>query len=255
MTQRQHSKAARAAENIDHDEVARFDAIADEWWDPAGKLAPLHRLNPVRLSFIREHICAHFSRDYRSPLALEGLSIVDIGCGGGLLCEPLARLGAKMTGLDPAAESIAAARRHGAAQGLDIDYRTQRAEEIAGANETFDIVLNMEVVEHVPDVAAFLQSCGRLVRPGGLMLLSTINRTMKAYMLAIIGAEYILRWVPAGTHRWERFVTPDELTMALKGAGLTPVETCGMVYNPLTDEWKLSMDTDVNYIAAAARPA
>jgi 2-polyprenyl-6-hydroxyphenyl methylase/3-demethylubiquinone-9 3-methyltransferase len=185
--------------------------------------------------------------------ALEGLTVLDVGCGGGLISEPLARLGARVTGLDPATENIEAARRHAAGAGLNIDYRGGRVEELEG--QTFDALVCLEVVEHVPDVAAFVQACAGLVRPGGLMLLSTINRTMKAYFLAIIGAEYVLRWLPVGTHQWERFVTPAELARHLEAAGMATPAVKGLVYSPMADAWSLADDSDVNYMAAAAKPA
>lgn len=240
---------------LDETEVARFAAMAEEWWDPHGKFRPLHALNPVRLTFIRDQLCAHFGRDATAARALDGLAIADIGCGGGLLCEPMARLGATVTGLDPAEDSIAAARAHAAGQGLDIDYRVDRVESLAHAQECFDAVLAMEVVEHVPDVPAFAKVAASLVRPGGLMLLSTINRTLKSYALAIVGAEYLLRWLPIGTHRWDRFVTPSELTLACKSAGLEERACKGMIFDPIAGDWRLSRDTDVNYLMAVTRPA
>lgn len=240
---------------IDEAEVARFAAMADAWWDPDGKFGPLHAINPVRLEFIRDQVCNHFGRSERSIHPFEGLTIADIGCGGGLLCEPAARLGAQVTGLDPASDSIAAARAHASQQGLDIDYRAERAEELAATGKTFDVVIAMEVVEHVPDVKAFIKVAASLVKPGGLMLLSTINRTIKSYALAIVGAEYILRWLPVGTHRWDRFVTPGELSAACTTAGMTECARQGMIFNPLAGSWLLSQDTDVNYLMAAVRPA
>jgi 2-polyprenyl-6-hydroxyphenyl methylase/3-demethylubiquinone-9 3-methyltransferase len=238
---------------LDRDEVARFAERADDWWDAQGPFAPLHRINPTRLTYIRDRLCAHFGRDPKAPPSLAGLSVLDIGCGGGLVAEPLARLGAHVTGIDPASETIAVAKAHAQGAGLKIVYRAATAEDLAGEGKTFDAVLLFEVVEHVPDVPAFLTRIASLVKPGGVMILSTLNRTLKAYALAIVGAEYILRWVPAATHQWDRFVTPEELRAALRGAGLTPSDTTGMAYSPLADEWSLSRDTDVNYFATATR--
>ncbi len=239
---------------LDADEVARFAAMADEWWDPHGKFRPLHDLNPVRLTFIRDSLCAHFGLDSSAPRSFEGLTIADIGCGGGLLCEPMFRLGARVTGLDPASESIEAARIHAQAQGLDITYRADLAETLIEEGALFDAVFAMEVVEHVPDVPEFAKVAASLVRPGGLMLLSTINRTVKSYALAIVGAEFVMRWLPIGTHRWDRFVTPEELASACQEAGLVESGRKGMVFNPLAGSWNLSRDTDVNYLMAAGRP-
>lgn len=239
---------------LDEAEVAWFAALANEWWDPQGKFRPLHAINPTRLGFIRDQVCMQFGRGDRTIRPFEGLAIADIGCGGGLLCEPMARLGARVTGLDPAEDSIKAAHAHASAQGLEIDYRAERAEDMAERETRFDIVIAMEVVEHVPDVPAFLKVASGLVSPGGLLLLSTINRTVKSYALAIVGAEFVLRWVPVGTHRWDRFVTPGELSNACSLAGLTESVRKGMVFNPLTSSWHLSEDTDVNYLMAASRP-
>lgn len=247
--------ASTPQSTLDPAEIARFERMAAEWWDANGKFRPLHQLGPTRLAFIRDEILRHFARPQGGLRPLKGLSLLDIGCGGGLICEPLCRLGADVTGLDPGLENIEAARRHATAQGLAIDYRVGTVESLASTGAAFDVVVCLEVVEHVPDVAAFLATCGRLLRPGGVMLLSTINRTLKAYMLAIIGAEYVLRWLPVGTHQWDRFVTPDELSRHLAGAGLAPPRFSGMVYNPLADSWSLSGDTDVNYLAASAKPA
>jgi len=246
--------AASPAASVDPDEVARFSAQAAEWWDPQGKFRPLHQLNPVRLSFIRDEVCAHFSRDPRSVRSFSGLRLVDIGCGGGLLCEPMANLGAEVVGVDPSRNNVETARAHAREQGLKIDYRRASAEDLAEAGETFDIVLNMEVVEHVTDVGPFINACGRLVRPGGLMFLATLNRTLKAFALAIVGAEYILRWLPRGTHRWEKFVTPEELERALSAAGLRARKPVGVIYNPIADAWLQSSDTDVNYMLVAEKP-
>ncbi len=238
---------------LDPGEVERFGRIATEWWDPAGKFRPLHKLGPARLAFIREEAVRHFGLDGGSLRPLGGLNVLDIGCGGGLVCEPMARLGGAVTGLDPAAENIEAARQHASAQGLCVHYRAARVEDLVGEGLQFDLVLCLEVVEHVPDVAAFLAACARLVRPGGLMVLSTINRTLKSYALAIVGAEYILRWLPVGTHQWDRFVTPDELRRHVAAAGLGDLRTRGLVYDPFADLWSLGADTDVNYMAAAAK--
>jgi 2-polyprenyl-6-hydroxyphenyl methylase/3-demethylubiquinone-9 3-methyltransferase len=239
---------------LDAGEVDRFARIASEWWDPNGKFRPLHKIGPARLGFMVDHLTAHFSLP-SGLRRLEGLKILDIGCGGGLISEPLARLGADVTGIDPALENIETARRHATASGLTIDYRQALVEDLTAEGATFDAVLCLEVVEHVPDVPAFLKVCSDLVRPGGLMIVSTLNRTLKAYFLAIIGAEYILRWLPVGTHQWERFVTPDELRQHLRSSGLAEPSLRGLVYNPLADQWSLSNDTDVNYMAAAAKPA
>jgi 2-polyprenyl-6-hydroxyphenyl methylase/3-demethylubiquinone-9 3-methyltransferase len=241
--------------NLDPAEVARFERIAAEWWDPAGKFGPLHRLGPARMSFLRDRLAGHFGRKLPALRPLEGLAVLDIGCGGGLVAEPLARLGARVTGIDPAADNIAAARAHAGPQDLAIAYRAVTAETLRDEGATFDAVLVLEVVEHVPDPTGFIALAAGLVRPGGLMLASTINRTLKAWALAIVGAEYILRWLPAGTHRWDRFVTPDEMARYMAAAGLTDMAFEGLVYDPLADRWSLSPDTDVNYFAAAAKPA
>lgn len=240
---------------LDGDEVARFAKLAGEWWDETGPFRPLHRINPTRLTFIRDRLCAHFQRDPKAVPSLTGLSVLDIGCGGGLVAEPLTRLGATVTGIDPAAETIEAAKTHARGARLSITYEATTAEALADAEQSFDAVLLLEVVEHVPDVPAFLKRIAPLVAPGGMMILSTLNRTLKAYALAIVCAEYVLRWLPAGTHQWDRFVRPDELQTALCGAGLELANTTGMVYDPLADEWSLSTDTDVNYFAAATRAA
>ncbi|HEX8663873.1 MAG TPA: bifunctional 2-polyprenyl-6-hydroxyphenol methylase/3-demethylubiquinol 3-O-methyltransferase UbiG [Beijerinckiaceae bacterium] len=239
---------------IDPQEVARFDRLARDWWDPKGPMRPLHRLNPVRLAYVRDEACRRFSRDPRGARPLEGLAALDVGCAGGLLSEPLARLGAAVTGLDPAAENVAVARLHAERAGLAIDYREDAIEAVAGRGERFELVLAMEVVEHVADVPAFVAACCRTVAPGGLLLMSTINRTLRAYALAIVGAEYVLGWLPKGTHDWQKFVTPDELSDAITAGGLAIADTRGMVYNPLTDGWSLSRDTGVNYMVAAERP-
>jgi 2-polyprenyl-6-hydroxyphenyl methylase / 3-demethylubiquinone-9 3-methyltransferase len=243
-----------SAGTLDPGEVDRFARLASEWWDANGKFRALHRIGPARLAFLRDEMVRHFALAGGGLRPLAGLRVLDVGCGGGLIAEPLARLGAEVTGLDPAPETIEAARRHAVGEGLEIDYRAGRVEELVVEAAAFDAVVCLEVIEHVPDAAVFLQSCARLVRPGGLMLLSTLNRTLKAYLLAIIGGEYILRWLPVGTHQWDRFVTPDELARHLRSAGLAAPVVKGLVYNPLADTWSVGGDTDVNYLAAAAKP-
>jgi 2-polyprenyl-6-hydroxyphenyl methylase/3-demethylubiquinone-9 3-methyltransferase len=247
--------AAREGSTIDPAEVARFDALAKSWWDPKGPMAVLHKFNPVRLAFIRDLACERFGRDPKSLQALKDLSIVDIGCGGGVLSEPLARLGAQVTGLDPATTNIAVARAHAQKAGIEVDYREEMIEAVVASGARFDIVLAMEVVEHVADVEAFVASCCAAVSPGGLLVMATLNRTLKSYALAIVGAEYILRWLPRGTHDWEKFVTPDELEAAIETGGLSVFAREGVAYNPLADRWSRSRDLDVNYMLAAQRQA
>ena len=242
-----------AGSTIDEDEVQRFSALATEWWNPRGKMAPLHKFNPVRIGYIRDQAALRFGRDAKRLDSMKGLRILDIGCGGGLLSEPLARLGADMVGVDPSATNIEAAKQHAEQSGLAIDYRCGTAEELAEAGEQFDIVLAMEVVEHVADVPLFVASCADMVKPGGLMIAATLNRTLKSFALAIVGAEYILRWLPRGTHQWDKFVKPDELEAAIEDAGLNVIGERGVIYNPLADRWQLSSDMDVNYMLAAAR--
>jgi 2-polyprenyl-6-hydroxyphenyl methylase/3-demethylubiquinone-9 3-methyltransferase len=241
--------------NVDPLEVERFARIASEWWDPAGKFAPLHRLGPARMTLLRDRLAAHFERPLPAQKPFGGLTILDIGCGGGLVSEPLARLGATVTGIEPASDNIAAARAHAIQSGLDIDYRAITAEDLVASGSTFDAVLCLEVIEHVPDPAEFMARISRLVRPDGMLITSTINRTMKAWLLAIIGAEYILRWLPAGTHRWDRFVTPDEMGRYMAATGIDRIGFEGLVYDPLADLWSLSPDTDVNYFAWGTRRA
>ena len=249
---RAETKAAADA-SIDAAEVAKFAAMAADWWDPDGKFRPLHRLNPVRLGFIRDRLAGHFGRDPLGESPLAGLAVLDIGCGGGLLAEPLSRLGARVTAIDAAAESIEIAKLHAAESGLEIDYRAATAEALADRGEAFDAVLNMEVVEHVADVAAFMTAAAALVRPGGATVVATLNRTPKSFLLAIVGAEYLLRWLPRGTHDWRRFLRPSELARALRAAGLEVAEISGVTYNPLSDAWRLSRDTDVNYMVFAVK--
>jgi 2-polyprenyl-6-hydroxyphenyl methylase / 3-demethylubiquinone-9 3-methyltransferase len=241
------------------EEVARFDRLGAEWWDPDGPMRALHRFNPVRLGYLRELLGKHFlldgkPRDWRSPVALQGLTILDIGCGAGILSEPLARLGARMTSIDPARRNIEAAKDHAAKTNLAIDYRCVAAEELAAEGGVFDVVLAMEVVEHVRNVGRFLTEAAAMVRPGGMLATATLNRTLKSFAFAIVGAEYVLHWVPRGTHNWTQFVTPRELAKALRDAGLRLKAETGVVYDPLGAKWRLSHDMDINYIMAAIRP-
>lgn len=239
--------------NVDPDEVRRFARLADDWWDATGKFRPLHKIGPARLQFIRDNACDIHDRDPGSVRPLDGLSVLDIGCGGGLICEPLTRLGATVTGIDPAGSGIEAARIHAQSGGLDITYRNATAEALVEEGASFDIVLALEVIEHVPSPTGFVATCASLVAPDGLLVMSTINRTLKAWGLAIIGAEYVLRWLPRGTHQWDRFVTPEELEGDITTNGLAICSRKGMVYKPLNDTWSLANDTDVNYLVAAAR--
>ena len=241
---------------VDQAEIAKFEAMAGEWWDPDGKFKPLHMMTPCRLGYAVAQIAAQHGRDPKSLAPFEGLRILDIGCGGGLLSEPMARLGAEVVGADAAARNIPVARLHAEQMGLEIDYQVTTAEALAEAGESFDAVLNMEVVEHVPDPQAFLDACAALVRPGGLMVTSTINRNPKSWLVAIVGAEQVMRWLPRGTHDWARFITPDELTAMLARAGLEPVDAKGLVFNPLAWEWRISeRDLSVNYVTTAVRGA
>src|SRR5438270_10529428 len=241
----------KSGSTVDADEVARFAGLAADWWDPAGRMGMLHKFNPVRLGYIKQAACRQFARDAKRLDSLAGLRILDIGCGGGILSEPLARLGATVVGADPAAANIAAAKLHAAAAGLAIDYRATTAEALADAGETFDLVLAMEVVEHVADLSLFVQRCAEMVKPGGLMITATINRTLKSFAFAIVGAEYVLRWLPRGTHQWDKFVTPDELAQHLADNKLTITDQAGVIYNPLADKWSVSSDMDVNYMVVA----
>ncbi|XSG82086.1 MAG: bifunctional 2-polyprenyl-6-hydroxyphenol methylase/3-demethylubiquinol 3-O-methyltransferase UbiG [Methyloligella sp. ZOD6] len=247
------TETAATPSSLDPEEVRRFAELAEEWWDPDGPFKPLHRINPVRLAYIRDRLCEAFGRDPAAARSLEGLRILDIGCGGGLVCEPLTRLGATVMGIDPAEETVAVARTHAEGAGLDVTYEATTAEALLARGMNFDAVLALEVVEHVENVPAFVATVAGLAKPGGAVVFSTINRTMKSYALAIVAAEYILRWVPAGTHQWDRFVTPGELIGAFRQSGLTPTGETGLIYNPITDEWRLGKDTDVNYFAAAKR--
>ena len=239
---------------IDPAEVAKFEAMAAEWWDPQGKFKPLHMLNPCRLDYLTAQIAAEFDRDLTGPLPFAGLRLLDIGCGGGLLAEPMARLGATVVGADAAPRNLPVARLHAEQSGLTIDYRHTTAEAMAAEGEVFDVVLNMEVVEHVADPLAYLTACHDLLRTGGLHLCSTINRNPKSYVMAVFGAEVVMRWLPRGTHDWRKFITPDELFDLLRRAGLDPVDRKGMVFNPLGWSWSLShRDLSVNYVTASIR--
>lgn len=240
--------------SVDSAEVGKFERMAAEWWDPQGKFKPLHMLNPVRLDYIVTRIAGHFGRDRRAARSFEGLRLLDIGCGGGLLSEPMARMGAEVVGADAAERNIPVARLHAERSGLSIDYRHTTAEALAEAGERFDAVLNMEVIEHVADPAGFLRSVHDLLKPGGLHICSTINRNPKSYAMAILGAERVMRWLPPGTHDWGKFITPDELFGMLREAGLRPVDRMGMVFNPLAWSWRLSeTDLSVNYVTASVR--
>ncbi len=236
---------------VDPDEVEQFDALADRWWDPKGPFRPLHRLTPVRLTYVRDTIASHFGRETGQDEPFSGLRGVDIGCGGGLVAEPLTRLGMAMTGIDAGRNNIGAARAHATGQDLAIDYRCTTAEEVAATGERFDVVLALEIIEHVADRSAFVRACCDLATPGGLIILSTLNRTAKAFGLAIVGAEYVLRWLPRGSHDWRKFVRPSELARDLRAAGAKPTDTRGVVLDIVANEWRLSSDLDVNYFMTA----
>ena len=235
------------------DEIARFAAMADAWWEADGEFRPLHQLNPVRIAFIRDRVVGHFRLDGSAGQPFRGLDLLDIGCGGGLLSEPMRRLGASVTGIDAAEQNVRVAGLHAAQSGLDIDYRCVLPEVLAGEGPRFDVVLNMEVVEHVADLDAFHEACCTLVKPGGVMVVSTINRTLKSLALAKVGAEYVLRWIPRGTHDWRKFVRPSELAAGLSAHGVEIVALKGMTYGPLRGDWFLSPDVDVNYLAFAVK--
>ena len=240
--------------SVDAAEVERFSRIADDWWNARGKFAPLHRFNPVRLGFIRDRALSRFGRDAGARRPFEGLRLLDIGCGGGLLCEPMARLGFEVTGVDASERNIGAAKAHAAGQGLPIEYLCSTIETLlAEESAPFDLILNMEVIEHVADPAAFLTDCSRLIAPGGLMFLATLNRTAKAMALAVIGAEHVLRWLPVGTHDWNKFVKPDEARAWLAGEHVEVEGPFGVSFNPLTGRWAESGDADVNYMMTVAR--
>lgn len=249
------SSQTHARSSIDPAEVARFSKIAAEWWDAKGKFAPLHKFNPVRLAFIRDQALARFGRDGAARRPFEGLRLLDIGCGGGLLSEPMTRLGFTVVGVDASERNIGTASTHASEQGLEIDYRCSTAEALLAAGETFDVILNMEVIEHVADPGEFVRSCARMLRPGGLMIVATLNRTLKAFALAKVGAEYVLRWLPAGTHDWRRFLKPEEIRAFLEGEPVTVDGPFGVAFDPLSGRWKSSLDTDVNYMLTVTRDA
>ena len=238
---------------VDPAEIEKFRRMAEEWWDPRGKFRPLHRFNPVRLGFLKERLCRHFAKDPKADRPLSGLRLLDIGAGGGLVAEPLTRLGAEVVGIDATARNVEVARIHAAEGGLAIDYRHAAAEDLAEAGESFDAVLALEIVEHVASLDAFVAASARMVRPGGLMVVTTLNRTMKAFALAIVGAEYVLGWLPRGTHDWKKFVRPSELEAAMRASGLSLTETAGVTFNPILDRWSLGSDLDVNYLAVARK--
>ena len=245
--------ATPTSSSVDPQEIRRFDAMAADWWNPRGSMKALHRLNPLRLRYIRDQIAGHFGRSATVLDGLRDLRLADIGCGAGLLSEPLAKLGGTVTGIDMATANVEMAKSHAARSNLAIDYRNSAAEDLLAAGERFDVVLAMEIVEHVTDPAAFLKTCAGLVKPGGLLFVSTINRTMKAYALAIVAAENVLRWVPRGTHDWNKFVTPSEIGAAVEPEGLSELDRTGVAYNPLFDEWRLARDMDVNYMMVFGR--
>ncbi len=247
--------APTASANLDAREIAQFTNQAEDWWDPEGPFRPLHQIGPVRLKYIRDTAVRHFGVAEPGLKPLSGLTCLDVGCGGGLISEPLARMGATVTAIDPGQQNIAAAQKHAQASGLSINYQPTTAEAVLAQGHAFDLVTCLEVIEHVPEPAAFVHTIAGLVRPGGLLIMSTINRTPKSYALAIVAAEYILRWLPVGTHQWDSFVRPGELKHAMTAAGLEKCATLGLVYNVLDDRWSLSDDTDVNYMASAVRPA
>ena len=242
-----------SSSSVDAAEIAKFSALAEEWWDPKGKFAPLHKFNPVRLGFIHDMAAEHFGREPRGLRSFEGLSLLDIGCGGGLLSEPMARMGFHVLGADASERNVGTAAAHAAAGGIAVTYCATTAEELAARQQSFDVVLNMEVVEHVADLGAYLAACAKLVRPGGLMFVATLNKTLKSLALAKIGAEYVLGWLPRGTHDWNRFVTPKDLRAMLEESGFNILKTQGVAFDPLAWDWRLSSDTDVNYMVVAAR--
>ncbi len=241
--------------SVDPREMESFSRMAEDWWNPSGMFRPLHVMNGARIGFIKANLCDHFNRDPETDRPLKGLRILDIGCGGGLLCEPLTRLGATMTGVDALEKNVKTAKTHAKQSELEIDYRHGTIEQLVQSREKpFDAVLNMEVIEHVAGPAEFMKDCGAMVRPGGMMFCSTINRTFKAFTFAILGAEYVMRWLPRGTHQYDKLVKPEELRRWILDAGLSPEPSIGMTLNPLTDKWRISDDLSINYVTVATRP-
>ena len=255
MAQARNAPRHARSASVDPSEVARFTALAERWWDPHGEFGPLHRLNPLRIAYIRDALARERGSDPLRPRPLKGLRLLDVGCGGGLLAEPMARLGARVVGIDAGARNIAVATRHAAESGLAIDYRCASAEDLARRRERFDAVLALEIVEHVADLDAFFDALERLLRPGGMLILATLNRTAKAFALAIVGAEYLLRWLPRGTHDWSKFLRPSELAAQLRRRGLVLEDLSGVRYEPLAGDFRLSRDLSVNYLARARKPS
>lgn len=246
--------ALKTASTVVEKEILQFDSLGQKWWDEDGPMKPLHRLNPVRMDYLKRQICTHTGRETARLRSLQGLKIADVGCGGGLVTEPLTRMGASVVGIDAGAENIKVARQHAKAQGLNIDYRATTAEKVAASKEKFDVVTALEIIEHVDDVDLFVQSCCQMVAKDGMIVLSTLNRTAKSYLLGIVAAEYVLRWVPAGTHDWKKFLKPSEIALRLEKNGFTVTDVCGLVYDPISRAFSLSKkDLDVNYFITAVR--
>lgn len=243
------------SKTVDPNEIARFTALAEEWWNPNGKFRPIHMFDPVRRDYIADRIARHFRRDSEDEAALAGLSILDVGCGAGLLCEPLAERGAHVVGIDATARNIEIARWHAAQSRLDVDYRHCLAEHVIETSERFDVVLNTEVIEHVADPERLMKECCDLVKPGGVMIVATLNRTLRSFLLAIIGAEYVLRWLPKGTHDWKRFLRPSEIGAMIEPHGLEVSDVTGVSFSPVASRWRLSGDTSVNYMLLAVKEA